>query len=192
VQECRRAFGIEYDELHRLAEEVEADVALFDPDDEAFLAPDDMPAQVAAACRASGQRAPQTPGEVVRSILLSLACKYRLVLERLVRVTGRRVEVVHVIGGGVRNGLLCRLTADLTGLPLLAGPVEATALGNVLVQARATGEIGSLDELRAIAAASTDPIPFEPSDRRQDADAVYGRFLEVTGLAVDEPEPAIA
>ena len=113
-------------------------------------------------------------------------------LERLNRVTGRPIEVVHVIGGGVRNELLCRLTADLLGRPLLAGPVEATALGNVLVQARATGELGSLDDLRAVAAASADPALFEPSDRRDEAEAVYGRFLEVTGLAVDDPEPALA
>jgi rhamnulokinase len=192
VQECRRSFGIEYDELHRLAQEVGGEVPLFDPDDDAFLAPDDVAAQVARACAASGQRRPETPGEVVHSILLSLACKYRLVLERLVRVTGRRVEVVHVIGGGVRNELLCRLTADLTGLPLIAGPVEATALGNVLVQARATGAVGSLDELRALAVASTDPTVYEPDDRRDDAEATYRRFLDVTGLAIDQPEPAIA
>jgi rhamnulokinase len=192
VQECRRRWGMDYDELHRLAGEVEADVPLFDPDDDAFLTFTDMPAQIAAACVASGQPEPRSPGEVVRSILVSLACKYRLVLERLIRVTGRRVEVVHVIGGGVRNELLCRLTADLLGRPLLAGPVEATALGNVLVQGRATGELGSLDDLRAVAAASVDPAVFEPSDRRDDADAVYGRFLEVTGLAVDDPEPALA
>jgi rhamnulokinase len=192
VQECRRAWGADYDELHRLAEQVEGHVPLFDPDDERFLAPEDMPAQIAAACRASGQAPPQSPGALVRSILLSLACKYRLVVERLERVTGRPVEVVHVVGGGVRNRLLCALTADLLGRPLLAGPVEATALGNVLVQARATGQLGTLAELRAVAAASADPEVFEPTDRRDEAEATYGRFLEVTGLAVDEPEPAIA
>ena len=192
VQECRRHWGVDYDELHRLAEEVDGDVALFDPDDDAFLAPDDMPAQVRAACQAAGQAPPQTQGEVVRAILTSLACKYRLVLERLIRVSGRRVDVVHMIGGGVRNELLCRLAADLLARPVLAGPVEATALGNVLMQARATGELGSLDEMRAVAAASAEPAVFEPAERREDAEAVYRRFLEVTGLAVDQPEPAIA
>ena len=192
VQECRRGLGIEYDELHRLAEEARDDVPLFDPDREAFLAPHDMPAEIAKSCTASGQSPPDTPGELIRSVLTSLACKYRLVLERLTRVTGRRVEVVHVIGGGVRNELLCRLTADLLGRPVLAGPVEATALGNVLMQARTTGELGSLAELRAVAAASANPAVFEPADPRGEADALYGRFLEVTGLTVDEPEPAIA
>jgi rhamnulokinase len=192
VQECRRRWGVDYDELHRLAEEVDGDVALFDPDDDAFLAPDDMPARVRAACQAAGQAPPQTQGEVVRAILTSLACKYRLVLERLIRVSGRRVDVVHMIGGGVRNELLCRLAADLLARPVLAGPVEATALGNVLMQGRATGELGSLEEMRTVAAASAEPAVFEPADRREDAEAVYRRFLEVTGLAVDQPEPAIA
>ena len=192
VQECRRSWGADYEELHRHAELVEGDVPLFDPDDEALLAPEDMPTQIAAACKATGQSPPEGQGEVVRSILTSLACKYRLVLERLTKVTGRDVEVVHVVGGGVRNELLCRLSADLLGRPVHAGPVEATALGNVLVQARATGELGSLEEMRAVAAASARPAVYEPAQRRDDTDAVYGRFLEVTGLAVDEPEPAIA
>ena len=192
VQECRRSLGMQYDELQRLAEEATGDVPLFDPDRNAFLAPDDMPAEIARACAAGGQSPPGTPGELIRSVLTSLACKYRLVLERLTRVTGRHVEVVHVIGGGVRNGLLCRLTADVLGRPVLAGPVEATALGNILMQARATGDLGSLADLRAVAAASADPVVFEPAGRRDEADALYGRFLEVTGLIVDEPEPAIA
>jgi rhamnulokinase len=192
VQECRRSFGIEYEELHRLAAEARADVPLFDPDDDAFLAPDDMPAEIVKACAASGQSSPETPGEFIRSVLTSLACKYRLVMERLTGVTGRRVEVVHVIGGGVRNELLCRLTADVLGRPVLAGPVEATALGNVLMQARAAGHLGSLADVRAVAAASADPAVFEPAGRRGEADALYGRFLDATGLTVDEPEPAIA
>ena len=192
VQECRRGFELEYEELNRLAEEARGDVPLFDPDADPFLAPDDMPAEIARACSASGQAPPETPGEFIRSVLVSLACKYRLVLERLTRVSGRRVDVVHVIGGGVRNELLCRLTADVVGLPVLAGPVEATALGNVLVQARATGELGSLADIRAVAAASADPAVFEPADQRDQGDALYARFLQVTGLAVDEPEPAIA
>ena len=121
---------------------------------------------------------------MVRSILTSLACKYRLVLERLERMSGRSVEVVHVIGGGSQSELLCRLTADVLGRPVLAGPVEATALGNVLVQARATGELGSLAQLRALAAASAAPARFEPGPDREAADAVFHRFLTVTGAAV--------
>jgi rhamnulokinase len=121
---------------------------------------------------------------VVRSILTSLACKYRLVLERLERASGRSVDVVHVIGGGARSELLCRLTADVLGRPVLAGPVEATALGNVLVQARAAGELGSLREMRELAAASAAPARYEPGEDREAADAVFHRFLTATGAAV--------
>ena len=97
-----------------------------------------------------GTQAPPEPGDFVRSILVSLACKYRLVLERLELVTGRRIDIIHVVGGGARNGLLCQLTADLVGRPVLAGPVEATALGNVLVQALAPGELADLAQLREV------------------------------------------
>jgi rhamnulokinase len=194
VQECRRhweAIGgpSDYDELHRLAAGAPADVPLFDPDDDDFLAPGDMPARIAAACARLGQRAPQGPGEVVRSALVSLACKYRLVLDRLELVSGRSVDCIHVIGGGARNRLLCQLTADVTGRHVLAGPVEATALGNVLVQARAAGRMGSLAEIRAVAAASATPDEYHP---RGDRDADYPRFLAATGLTVDAPASAVA
>ena len=139
-----------------------------------------MPARIAAPARGPASAPPATRGETVRAILLSLACKYRVVLRSLERVTGRRVRCVHVIGGGARNGLLCQLTADVLELPVLAGPVEATALGNVLVQARGAGLVGSLAELRAIAAASARPETFEPAADRA---AEYERFLAVTRLA---------
>jgi rhamnulokinase len=187
VQECRREWEADggpsaYGDIYRLAAEAREDVALFDPDADGFLAPGGMPARIVAACRASGQEPPLSPGETVRAVLTSLACKYRLVLERLERVKGGGVDVVHVIGGGAQAELLCQLTADLLGRPVLAGPVEATALGNVLMQARAAGELGSLDDLRAAAAASTEPTAYDPSPARDAADATYERFLSVTGL----------
>jgi len=178
VQECRRAWGThDYDELHRLAAQAPDDVPLIDPDDEAFLAPGDMPARIAAHCERTGQRAPDAPGETVRAILVSLACKYRVVLRSLERVSGRRVRCVHVIGGGARNALLCQLTADVLELPVLAGPVEATALGNVLVQARGAGLVASLAQMRELASASARPTAFEP---QADRSADYERFLAVT------------
>jgi rhamnulokinase len=125
----------------------------------------------------------------VRSILTSLACKYRLVLERLERAGGRDVHTIHVIGGGARNALLCALTAEITGRVVLAGPVEATATGNVLVQALADGELGSLADMRAVAAASAAPVTHEPSARREAAEATYARFLAVTGLGVATATP---
>jgi rhamnulokinase len=186
LEESRRAWDdTPYDELHRLAEAAEPDVPLFDPDDDEFLRPGDMPARIAAACERSGQSAPDGVGATVRSILVSLACKYRWTLERLEAVSGRDIRRIHVIGGGSQNALLCRLTADLCGREVLAGPIEATALGNVLVQARGAGELGSLGELRAAAGASADPVVHEPSG----GDETYERFLAVTGLQVEERTP---
>jgi rhamnulokinase len=182
-QECARVWDAPFAELHREAVEADAGVPLFDPDADEFLKPGDMPERIAQACRRTGQRAPQGRGETIRSIYVSLACKYRLVLERLEAASGREVRTIHVIGGGARNVLLCRLTADMTGREVLAGPVEATALGNVLVQARAAGELGSLADMRAVAAASAVPVAYEPSPNREDSEATFRRFVDVTGLA---------
>ncbi len=196
LQECRRAWEradvpADYEQLMALAEAADPNVALFDPDDEELLAPGEMPARLREACRGAGQSPPTEPGEIVRSILTSLACKYRFVLERLQRVTGRTFEVIHVVGGGARNRLLCQLTADITGLPVFAGPVEATALGNVLVQAIAVGEVADLAEARELSAASSERTHHEPRDGAQSAE-LYERFLTVTGLAVKQRDHAIA
>jgi rhamnulokinase len=182
-QECARVWDEDFASLHRAAEGAPRDVPLFDPDDDAFLAPGDMPARIAAACTAAGQRAPRDRGETIRSIHVSLACKYRWVLERLEAVAGVDVARIHVIGGGARNAPLCALTADLTGCEVLAGPVEATALGNLLVQARAAGELGTLADLRTVAAATARTVVHEPAADRDAALSTYRRFLEVTGLA---------
>jgi len=196
VQECRRAWARsggprDYEELLALAEVADPNVALFDPDDDSLLTPGEMPARVRTACGLDAQSPPTEPGEVVRSILTSLACKYRFVLERLERVTGRRFEVLHIVGGGARNRLLCQLTANVTGLPVFAGPVEATALGNVLVQAIATGEIADLTQARELSAASSERVRHEPADAAQSAE-LYDRFLSVTGLASNDRDHAIA
>ncbi|WP_328612008.1 rhamnulokinase [Amycolatopsis sp. NBC_00345] len=114
--------------------------AVVDVDAPAFLPPGDMPARIAAACRETGQRPPGTRGELVRCIVDSLALAYRRTVRKAAELAGRTVDVVHVVGGGTRNTLLCQLTADACGVPVLAGPVEAAALGNVLVQARTLGE----------------------------------------------------
>jgi rhamnulokinase len=193
VQECRRAWedagqARDYAELQALAVRARPDVPLFDPDDPSLLHRGDMPALIARLCRAGGQPAPLSPGELLRSILTSLACKYRLVLERLERVSGRQIEVIHVVGGGVRNELLCQLTADLTGRLVLAGPAEATALGNVLVQAMALGQLDGLAQARAVSLASVAPVRYEPRDAA--APETYQRFLAITGLARTQPTTA--
>jgi rhamnulokinase len=169
----------EYAELHRAAAECTGEVPTFDPDDERFLRGGDMPSLIAQAC---GRRE-MSRGETVRAIYVSLAHAYRRTLQRLESASGRDISTIHVIGGGARNELLCHLTAQITGRPLLVGPVEATALGNVLVQARSAGELGSLADMRDVAAASTPQVRHEPGPGRDEADATYGRFLDVTGLA---------
>ena len=136
--------------------------SLIDPDDPRFLNPPDMPAEIAAFCRETGQPVPDTAGRFVRCCLESLARKYRLVLEWLMEVTGTRIDVIHIVGGGSQNRLLNQLTADATGCPVLAGPVEATALGNVLIQARAAGELRSLGDLRAVVRESCSVEQFDP------------------------------
>ena len=195
VQECRRAWrdagrDVGYDELHRAARDAPADVPLFDPDQPSLLRGGDMPTLIASACTAAGQQEPAGPGALIRSILVSLACKYRLVLEQLQRVTGRRVEVVHVVGGGVRNALLCQLTADVLGLPVLAGPEEATALGNVLVQARACGELSSLEQMRELVTRSVSVDRYDPTGNANHE--TYSRFLSVTGLEAGRPATVAA
>ena len=175
-QECARVWGVGFPELHRAALEAPADVPLFDVDRDEFLRPGDMPARIAAACG----RSELSRGVTIRSICVSLACKYRVVLDRLEAATDRQIRTIHIIGGGARNVLLCRLTADITGCRVLAGPVEATALGNVLVQARAAGELGSLADIRAVAAASASPVIYEPSVSRDAAVATFARFLDAT------------
>jgi rhamnulokinase len=135
-----------------------------DPDDPAFLPPGDMPARIRAACRDTGQRVPDGQAELVRCILDSLAAAFARTLSDAVRLSGRQVEVVHLVGGGARNQLLCQLTADACELPVVAGPVEATALGNVLVQARTHGSVGGdLDALRALLRATQQVRRHQPA-----------------------------
>jgi rhamnulokinase len=113
-----------------------------------------MPAAIAARCVHTGRRPPTEPGAVIRCVLDSLALAHRRVLRRAAELAGRDITRVHIVGGGSRNALLCQLTADATGLPVVAGPTEATAIGNVLVQARARGLVGGLPEMRQLVAAT--------------------------------------
>jgi rhamnulokinase len=153
LQECQRGWAAP-DTGALLAEAAAATPfgALVDPDDASFLAPGDMPARIDAYCRRTGQAPPGTRGGYVRCILESLALAHRAAVRDAARLSGRRVEVIHLVGGGARNALLCQLTADACGLPVVAGPVEATALGNILVQARADGGPADLPAMRALVA----------------------------------------
>ncbi len=183
LQACRKCWadaGQEFayaDLLEAAASDESAFQSLFDPDDPAFLHPGNMPEAIADYCARTGQRAPSSAPEFTRAILESLAFKYRSVLESLERLTGIRFEEIRIIGGGSRNRLLNQFTADATGRTVVAGPAEATALGNIAMQMLATGAVASLAEARAVIDRSFPVERFEPqcTDRW---DAQYGRFQD--------------
>jgi rhamnulokinase len=158
LQECLRTWGPAVGSLESLlvaAAAVEPLRFVVDADDPVFLPPGDMPSHIVSWLSSRGLPAPSGPAEVVRCILDSLALAYRRAVGAAQSLSGQHADAVHIVGGGSRNELLCQLTADACGLPVVAGPAEATALGNVLVQARALGAApGSLDEMRAIVRAS--------------------------------------
>lgn len=188
LQRCRYAWGLEgsdgYARLVATAAEAPPARSFVDPDDPSFFNPPDMPEAIRSFCGRTSQPVPRTQAEIVRCVLESLAFKYVLVLDQLRKVCGRAAPVVHVVGGGARNGLLCQLTADATGLPLLAGPEEATSLGNLLVQAHASGAVESLEGGRTRIRESFPPLRFEPQGGRRTA-ANYARFREVCGASSD-------
>lgn len=175
LQECVRAWGDpELGGLLRDAAAVPALRSVVDAGDAAFLAPGRMPERIAEACRASGQPVPGTPAEVTRCILDSLALAHRRAVEDAQRLAGHPVDVVHIVGGGTRNALLCQLTADACGLPVVAGPTEAAALGNVLVQAGAHGLVGDRHAMRGLLARTQPLTRYEPqggTGRWRDAQA---------------------
>ncbi|MCG7287496.1 rhamnulokinase [Cellulomonas sp. ACRRI] len=150
------------------AADVPALRTVVDVDDPAFAPPGDMPARIAAAARRTGQPVPERPAEVARCVLDSLALAYRRAVRQAASLSGRDVRVVHVVGGGARNALLCRLTAEATGLPVVAGPVEATAIGNLLTQALALGELsGGLTAVREVVRASSELVTHRPGGSEQ-------------------------
>jgi rhamnulokinase len=181
VQECRRAWEragrtYSYADLMQLAAAAPPFVSLVDPDDPSFILPPSMPAALADFCRRTGQPAPTEPGAVVRCALESLALRYRWVLDRLEELLGRRLDVIHVVGGGCQNTLLCQLTADACNRPVHAGPVEATAIGNVLVQALGLRLLGSLAEGREVVRQSFEMATYQPQDPAT-WEGQYRRFL---------------
>jgi rhamnulokinase len=182
LQESRRRWAEEgrdhtYDELVRLAGEAEPGRSVVNPDHPDFAPPGDMPGRIRAHCERTGQPVPDSDGAVTRCILDSLALGYRRAFDDLARVTGRPVPAVHIVGGGSQNELLNQVVADVAGLPVMAGPVEATALGNVLVQLIALGEIGGLDQAREVLRAEQ-LRTFEPSGDDRVARR-YDRYLDL-------------
>lgn len=169
VQECRRSFerrgnALDYSTLTKLASDAAPFRSLVDPNDSTFLSPGDMATALQDYCRSRRQPVPESEGQLIRCALESLALKYRQVLRGIESLTGEKVEVLHVVGGGSKNDLLNQFTADACGIPVIAGPTEGTALGNVLLQARAAGEIGTLADLRTVVRESSELKTFEPKN----------------------------
>ena len=182
VQESRRALWPagdppSYEQIAGLAESAPAFTAFIDPDDPRFLRPGDIPARVREFCAETGQAVPMDPGTLVRVILESLALRYAAAIADLERAAGRPVTSVQVVGGGSNNRLLCHLTAGATGLPVRAGPVEATAIGNVAVQAIAAGELADVAEARALVARSFPLREHEPAGDWSEARARFAAVL---------------
>jgi len=183
VQESRRTWAragneMSYEQLMAMAMSSSPFGALVDPDDASFLSHGDMPSRIAAFCTKTGQTPPDSEGAVVRTCLESLALKYRWAVERLESIIGTKIKTIHVVGGGSKNTLLCQFTADACGRPVHGGPVEATAIGNILMQALGRRRLGSLQELRQVVARSFPVTVYEPRNARAWDDAA-GRFDEL-------------
>ncbi|MET4783255.1 rhamnulokinase family protein [Glaciihabitans sp. UYNi722] len=164
ISESLRDWGTDdLAELLKQAAAVVREVAVFDADDPSFLAPGDMPARIAAHCAAHDLPVPHSRAEFVRSILESLAATFARTVRVASELSGKAVDAIHIVGGGSQNVLLCQLTADASGLPVFAGPTEATAIGNVLVQARAVGILnGNIESMRSLVALTFPPVRYLP------------------------------
>ena len=168
----------DYGQLTSMAREARPFSAILDVDDPVFSTIGKMPEKIAERCLASGQPAPKSKNEIVRASLEGLALKYREVLENLRKKTGKSLAQLHVVGGGTQNELLNQMTADSTGCEVIAGPIEATGVGNVVVQMMANGEVGSLADARQLIADSFEPKRYEPKQTPQ-WDEAFGRMLEI-------------
>lgn len=185
IQECRREWQrqgeeMSFEALSQLAAdtELEAFLSVIDPDANEFLHPGDMPSRIQKFCAETNQRMPQTKGQILRVALESIALKYRLVLERLEELTGKHLDPIHIIGGGTKNRLLNQFTADSTGRTVITGPVEATAIGNILMQAIGMKYLGSLAEAHEVVRTSFHPEIYEPK-RTPDWNEAYSCLQKV-------------
>lgn len=182
-QECKRTWDKEgevlgFDELEEMAAKADAFVSFIDPDDDLFYSPGHMPEKVQEFCRRTGQTVPEGKAAIVRCIMESLALKYRYVIEGLEKILGYDLPVLHVVGGGCKNVMLCQFTASSIGRPVIAGPVEATSIGNLVCQLIALGEVLSLQEARELVRNSFPTKEYAPVDKEAWDDA-YERFIKL-------------
>ena len=185
ADQCRATWAAQgrdysFAQLTDMVESAQRFRSLIEPDDPSFLAPGDMPSRIRDYCARSLQPVPQSDAEIMAAVYASLAYKYRYVLEQLCEVSGRSVDTLHIIGGGSRNALLNQMTADATGRLVIAGPSEATAAGNAIVQLIALGELGGVDEARQMLSQSQELRRYEPRDTAA-WDAQYPRFRALLG-----------
>lgn len=185
IQESRRqwireGFDVSYGDLEKEALACKPFQCFVDVDDDVFSLPGNLPKRIQEFCSKTGQYVPQTRGEMMRCIYESLAMKYRYTYERLEDITGKKYNAIHMIGGGTKDNLLCQMTADFCKINVIAGPIEATATGNVAVQMIALDEFKSITDARRIIADSLNPVYYTPSEQI-DCEAAYREFLKYIG-----------
>jgi sugar (pentulose or hexulose) kinase len=182
-QECKRYWdkqgdAMSFDELEAGAEQSKPFACFIDPDNDMFYGPGKMPEKVAEFCRRTGQYVPQTKAEIVRCVMESLALKYRVALEGLEKIVGYGIPVLHIVGGGSKNIMLCRFTANALGKPVITGPIEATAVGNICCQLLALGEVSNLSQAREIVRNSFPTVEYLPENKAAWDDA-YSKYLNI-------------
>jgi rhamnulokinase len=184
VEECRREWAgqgknYDYRTLDQMAAEAAPFVSLINPNDPRFVSPDGMPGKIAAFCKEHGQPVPEAPGAMLRCVYESLALLYSVMRNRLEQLTGRKIHQLNIVGGGSKNDLLNQFTANALQVPVMAGPKEATAIGNLVVQAIALGHLKSLAEAREVVKNSSDIAVFQPQDALawQEATARFAKLI---------------
>ncbi|MBD0378964.1 rhamnulokinase [Paenibacillus sp. WST5] len=189
LQECKRQWELEgetlsYAEMQEMAKREKGLLYYVDPEDPVFLAPGHMPDRIRRYCAHTGQTVPQTKAELIRCVVDSLAMKFKQSLDEIELLLGKKLASIHIVGGGIQNRLLCQLTANATGRPVIAGPVEATAIGNVMMQAKAHGEVGTLEQIRQVVMDSFPPDRYEPEDSAEWQEAFHTYKQVITKKSV--------
>lgn len=185
LQECRRVWNqkgrnLDWDEMNQMTRRAPALTGFIDPDARDFLSPTDMPEAIRQFMKRTGQPVPTDDGTVIRVALESIAMKFRQVLAMCDEISGGRIETLHIVGGGIQNKLLCQAAADATGCHVVTGPIEATAMGNVMMQAIASGDVAGIPEARAVVRDSFDVTEYLPQNTPQWDDA-FERFMKIVG-----------